>query len=567
MLITSFLMGIALGANCGKMTVRKEASDVSDSEWRMIVDTIQKAQLKPEEGDPDGYSVWEAGADLHRDVADPNAKARVHNSCMFFFWHRMFLIEMEKSLQEINPDFFFPYWDSPKEWGTIDASPVWKHLGGRGTPVPNDIFNGEGFKLKQNRKQLGRTSRSLNESLVPSEVYDNMLADNLKTNGGYAQWHTDAEITHGSVHIAIGGLQGQMSMMASPLDPLFYLHHGHFDYLWLQAQVQWNAKGLTQFGGEKAEGGQCRKSDIVTGYNVTLEEAVELKNFCVEYAQPTVLDLPDELPSTTIDIPATTTSSNESPTITTELISTITRVTDAAAVTDDSAAMISETTISTTTDSEDCSSSSSLCSSGAKPTEIVKNPRRRKDTTGTLFVKPPLDLIHYSPPIQTPASEVDHLCPEPATDEWLKMQGGSLKELRKKYDMADENCKKLVKEIKKGKKIKPVPEVVESCRAPVAPVHPTPLVPKSDRSKKRKGKSTAGKKASKGKSGKSEHKPKKSHKNKKERSAKEKVKGGKNKKAKGSKVNERGYAESENGSKMLATPIIASFIVILILAL
>ena len=29
------------------------------------------------------------------------------------------------------------------------------------------------------------------------------------------------KVTHGNVHVAIGGLQGQMSIMASPLDPLF----------------------------------------------------------------------------------------------------------------------------------------------------------------------------------------------------------------------------------------------------------------------------------------------------------------------------------------------------------
>ena len=194
MLLQSIIFGMAWAADCTKMTVRKEASDVSADEWRMIADTIRRAQTTPERGDPDGYSIWEAGADLHREVADPTSMDRVHNSCMFFFWHRMFMIEMEKKLQEINPDFFFPYWDSPKEWGTVDTSVVWNHLGGKGNPVRNDIFNGERFKLKGNRQRLIRTARSLNESLVPSEVYDNMLADNLRENGGYAQWHSEAEV-------------------------------------------------------------------------------------------------------------------------------------------------------------------------------------------------------------------------------------------------------------------------------------------------------------------------------------------------------------------------------------
>ena len=88
MLLLLPLLGLALasGTNptCPKTTIRKEVNDVSESDWKMIVETIQKAQQTPEKDDPDNLSVWEAAADLHNELAE----GTIHNSCMFFFWHR-----------------------------------------------------------------------------------------------------------------------------------------------------------------------------------------------------------------------------------------------------------------------------------------------------------------------------------------------------------------------------------------------------------------------------------------------------------------------------------------------
>ena len=133
------LFGLSLGAsnqNCKKTTIRKEINDVSDSEWKMIVETIQKAQNTPEKDHPDQISVWEAGADLHKELSASSTET-IHGSCLFLFWHRVFLVEMEKNLQDINPDFFFPYWDSAKQWGDIENAPVWKYFGTKGNPIQN----------------------------------------------------------------------------------------------------------------------------------------------------------------------------------------------------------------------------------------------------------------------------------------------------------------------------------------------------------------------------------------------------------------------------------------------
>ena len=351
----------------------------------------------------------------------------------------------------------------------------------------------------------------------------------------------------------------------------------------MQAQVQWNAKGLTQYGGLKPDNSQCRRSDIVTGYNVTLEEAVELKNFCVEYAQPTALALPsvEELPETTT---TTTTSSSQVTTLprtrtrrgdtSTHSSDQITIQSSETTTSASSATASSQTTSSTTSaagsqsttnsNAENVHSSSTPTSSttttsctgkSSEPTgSVTKNRKRYRDDTDPLFVKPPTTRIRrYSQtPIATPESEVTHLCPEKITDAWLKMQGGNIEELRKKSDKLDIKCKKMVEDIRRGKKIKPVPEVVEAYRPPVAPVYKTPLIPASRRVR---GMSNSESGSAKGKS---KGKAPKSRGGKSDR-------GGKSKRPKGIHDSHgKAYAEAENGS-MITTPLVAMVVLILMM--
>jgi hypothetical protein len=52
------------------------------------------------------------------------------------------------------------------------------------------------------------------------------------------------EILHGKLHIRVGENNSQMSSKFAPLDPIFYLHHAHFDFLWTTAQAGWNANRM-----------------------------------------------------------------------------------------------------------------------------------------------------------------------------------------------------------------------------------------------------------------------------------------------------------------------------------
>jgi hypothetical protein len=68
---------------CPSTSLRKEANDVTDAEWKMIVSTIQAARGTP--GD-DGLSVWERVAKVHNDLALSDDS--IHQTCTFLFFHR-----------------------------------------------------------------------------------------------------------------------------------------------------------------------------------------------------------------------------------------------------------------------------------------------------------------------------------------------------------------------------------------------------------------------------------------------------------------------------------------------
>ncbi len=77
---------------------------------------------------------------------------------------------------------------------------------------------------------------SLNRQLISRETYNEKYQRSL-LEGGFERWSEEVEILHGTLHTLVGENNGQMSSMYSPLDPIFYLHHGHIDYLCMNAQA------------------------------------------------------------------------------------------------------------------------------------------------------------------------------------------------------------------------------------------------------------------------------------------------------------------------------------------
>lgn len=133
---------------------------------------------------------------------------------IFFAWHRMQMLELERAMQAIDPRISIPWWDSSTDQST--TSPLWAadFMG---------QFNGA-WALNRN---LGGNGPLPTPTVVTA----------VQSNSDFLLYSNDMERgdTHRGAHVWIGGA---MSTPLSPRDPIFYLHHTYIDKLWADWQIQ-----------------------------------------------------------------------------------------------------------------------------------------------------------------------------------------------------------------------------------------------------------------------------------------------------------------------------------------
>ena len=237
---------IMVHAVCNQYTTRKEIRNMSTKDWTIFTDTIQKAQLVNDSTIP-SLSIWEYAAYAHNQYS-----YEIHWHNIFFYWHRYHLIYMEKELQKINSAFFFPWFNETNPDGLEDLLARTDFL----STVSRDISPSTMLP------NITSTLPSINVfAYYQSKVNNHILPDTY--------WTSNVELQHGLFHNMVGGI---MSTMLSPLDPLFYIHHGFYDLMWHQAQElnHWN----------NTENG----TQILPLYkNITAQQMVLLDSWCIHY--------------------------------------------------------------------------------------------------------------------------------------------------------------------------------------------------------------------------------------------------------------------------------------------
>ncbi|MEU1280180.1 tyrosinase family protein [Streptomyces sp. NPDC005805] len=194
-------------------------------------------------------------------VTDAEDRARAaHMTPSFFPWHRRYLLEFERALQQIDPGVSVPYWD----W-TVDNSPtssLWAEdfMGGTGRLGDRQVMTGPFAHTNGNwrinsritdgkflTRDLGRprdpvalpTKEDVARALA-DPVYDTAPWDSTAPRGfrnTIEGWNGGAEarwLNHNRVHRWVGGL---MMGATSPNDPVFWLHHAFVDLLWARWQA------------------------------------------------------------------------------------------------------------------------------------------------------------------------------------------------------------------------------------------------------------------------------------------------------------------------------------------
>jgi tyrosinase len=152
-----------------------------------------------------------------------------HGNWFFLPWHRAYLLSIERIIRQLTgvDNFALPYWN----WSCQ-----------RAIPAP---FWEAGSPLLHADRWIGPTDQA-DASVVGQSRINILLAetDFELFASGYATALRPSTVKgplesgpHDYIHASFIG--GTMRSFMSPLDPIFWLHHGILDYLWFD----WNSRG------------------------------------------------------------------------------------------------------------------------------------------------------------------------------------------------------------------------------------------------------------------------------------------------------------------------------------
>lgn len=127
----------------------------------------------------------------------------------FLPWHRVYLVKLEKAMQQIDPLCFIPYW----EWTTQKKVPPWL-----ANFMPTVNVPGQG------------TIKVLRDIAAPPPLPTKSDIKSVLSETTYTAFTTQLEFAHNNVHGWVGGVMADI--LVSPSDPLFWLHHANIDRLW-----------------------------------------------------------------------------------------------------------------------------------------------------------------------------------------------------------------------------------------------------------------------------------------------------------------------------------------------
>jgi tyrosinase len=183
-----------------------------------------------------------------------DARSVAHGGPLFLPWHRVFLEELESALRGVDSAIeALPYWP-------------WEQNSGIGSLWTDDSFGPDGDSGHGNRVLSGpfaswqalilntvtgqlepRTTLGLVRNLSsPNSLPSQATVQNiLAGDSAYPDARPDIETSplHNAIHSWVGG---DMTVMTSPNDPIFFLHHCNVDRLWWEWQLD---NGLDNYQG------------------------------------------------------------------------------------------------------------------------------------------------------------------------------------------------------------------------------------------------------------------------------------------------------------------------------
>jgi hypothetical protein len=285
---------------CGQVSVRKDVRDLTPTEWTRFLAAVKTLQ---ERATPTAMSAYDDLVSAHKTFTH-----LIHYTAQFLPWHRYYIREYERALQEIDPLVTLPYWNWAAESQAPELSTVWapERFGGNG--VAPDYFVGDGpfadwrplldvpHRLRRRWDEGDRIS-----SFMPTALLEALIGSS-ETFTGFAPLLEGTP--HGSVHNSIGGDMAQITV--SPNDPIFFLHHAFIDKLWADWQALAPSHRVS-YGGMNEDNWPATLDDTILGTGATVREVMDPARLCYRYREqgesiPTTTTVASSLsPATTDD--------------------------------------------------------------------------------------------------------------------------------------------------------------------------------------------------------------------------------------------------------------------------
>lgn len=193
-----------------------------------------------------------------------------HGNLNFVTWHRAYLYEFEKRLQDIVPSVMLPYWDwaseTSIEGGMPEAVTAETYVDAAGDAKPNPLNSAFSQVTGQNTRRDPSPASDL--QFLADGVADAMAAT------VFTDFSQLLESPHGGLHVWVGGDMGRVPTAA--YDPIFWLHHCNVDRQWWQ----WQQANPT------ADVPQPVKDFVCAPFIITGEETLDSEGFFgVTYAE------------------------------------------------------------------------------------------------------------------------------------------------------------------------------------------------------------------------------------------------------------------------------------------
>jgi tyrosinase len=189
---------------------------------------------------------------VHTSAGDPEA----HGRAGFLPWHRAFLLDLERELQQIDPSVALPYWRFDRPAPRLFTR---EFMGVADLATGTVLFSGANplqFWATDGTPGIVRRPR-FNPRTQPSGALDELVTLTLGGPGDLHEQFRRMEINpHGTAHTSFTGSISSIPTAAK--DPLFFLLHANVDRLW--AKWQWirrraNSLDVRAYSRQGAAGG------------------------------------------------------------------------------------------------------------------------------------------------------------------------------------------------------------------------------------------------------------------------------------------------------------------------